>query len=168
MRMVDAHCHLDLYPDYAAILAEIERDGVYTIAVTNAPSVFRRCVEIARRPRFVRVALGLHPELAAARERELDLLPDLLATTRYVGEVGLDYVTQDPRRARRPATRVRDGPGAVRVLWRQGAQRAQPPRGGRCRGDDRLWLSWHGHPALVLGFGVGAGPKRSRTAGSSP
>ena len=95
MRLIDTHCHVDLYPDYPAVLDEIERGGIYTVAVTNAPSVFRRCVEMTRATRFVRVAVGLHPELAAARERELDLLQNLLPTTRYVGEVGLDYVTQD-------------------------------------------------------------------------
>ncbi len=95
MRMVDTHCHVDLYPDYPAVLDEIESSHIYTIAVTNTPSVFRRCVEIARGARFVRVALGLHPELAAARERELNLLQEFLSETRYIGEVGLDYVTQD-------------------------------------------------------------------------
>ncbi len=95
MRMLDTHCHVDLYPDYPAILDEIERSGIYTIAVTNAPSVFRRCVELTRGARFVRVALGLHPELAAARERELNLLQEFLPLTRYIGEVGLDFVTRD-------------------------------------------------------------------------
>ena len=98
MRLIDTHCHVDLYPDYPAVLDEIERGGIYTIAVTNAPSVFRRCVEMTRATRSVRVAVGLHPELAAARERELDLLQDLLPTTRYVGEVGLDYVSCSPYR----------------------------------------------------------------------
>ncbi len=95
MALVDTHCHLDLYPDYSKVLDEVEHAHIYTIAVTNTPSVFSRCREIVQNTRFIRVALGLHPELAHARENELNLFAELLPSTRYVGEVGLDYVTQD-------------------------------------------------------------------------
>ena len=97
MRLFDTHCHLDLYPDYGEVVAEIERRQIYTIAVTNAPSVFRRSSMIAEGKRFIRTALGLHPELAGQRYGELGLLTDLLGETRYVGEVGLDFVTEDRR-----------------------------------------------------------------------
>ena len=96
MRLIDTHCHLDLYPDVLGILGDIEARGVYTIAVTNTPSVFRRCNDMTRGTRFVRTALGLHPELAGVRGRELSMIDELLPLTRYVGEVGLDFVTQDP------------------------------------------------------------------------
>lgn len=96
MPLVDTHCHIDLYPDFLAVIDAVERAGVATIAVTNTPSVFRRCVALTHGCRFLRVAVGLHPELAHARHRELPLLEELLGETRYVGEVGLDYVTRDP------------------------------------------------------------------------
>lgn len=95
MRLIDAHCHLDLYPDPAAVLATIEQRGIYTIAVTNAPVVFPACQALVSTSRFVRPALGLHPELAHEREQELPRLLALLSQTRYVGEVGLDYVTTE-------------------------------------------------------------------------
>lgn len=95
MRLIDTHCHVDLYPDYKAVLWESEHAGIYTIAMTNTPSVFRRCAALTRGARFVRAALGLHPELAATREREVPLLDELLPETRYIGEIGLDYVTED-------------------------------------------------------------------------
>jgi TatD DNase family protein len=91
--LVDTHCHVDLYPDPAAVVREIERQCVYTIAVTNTPSVFLRLCEIVGEARHVRPALGLHPELAAERHRELPQFEALLPRTRYVGEVGLDYQT---------------------------------------------------------------------------
>ena len=91
--LVDTHCHVDLFPDPIALIRDIERRGVYTIAVTNTPSVFARLCEIIGDARFVRPALGLHPELAVERHRELSLFGDLLTRTRYVGEVGLDYQT---------------------------------------------------------------------------
>ena len=39
MRLFDTHCHLDLYPDYVSVIDQIERARVYTVSVTNAPSV---------------------------------------------------------------------------------------------------------------------------------
>ncbi len=95
MSVADTHCHLDLYPDHETVIEETERAGVDTIAVTNAPSVFRACVSLTRGCRFVHPAVGLHPELASERYGELRLLPDLLAETRFVGEVGLDFRTRD-------------------------------------------------------------------------
>ena len=91
--LVDTHCHIDLFPDPAALVREIERQRVYTIAVTNTPSVFVRLCEIVGTARYVRTALGLHPELAVQRHRELPLFAELLSRTRYGGEVGLDYQT---------------------------------------------------------------------------
>jgi TatD DNase family protein len=91
--LVDTHCHVDLYPDPRGVVREVERQRVYTIAVTNTPSVFPRLTEIVGASPFVRVALGLHPELAVERHRELSQFKDLLSRTRYVGEVGLDYQT---------------------------------------------------------------------------
>jgi TatD DNase family protein len=97
MRLFDTHCHLDLYPDYDGVIDEIERARIYTVAVTNAPSVFRRSSQIAEGTRFVRTAIGLHPELVGQRYGELGLFAELLGETKYVGEVGLDFVSQDRR-----------------------------------------------------------------------
>lgn len=95
MRLSDTHCHLDLYPDYAGLIEEVERERIYTVAVTNTPSVFRRCLALTEGRRFIRAALGLHPQLVRQRHRELDLMIEMLGETRYIGEVGLDFVTKD-------------------------------------------------------------------------
>ena len=89
-RWVDFHCHLDLYPDHVKIIAECDREGVATLAVTTTPQAFHRNRELAAASTHVRVALGLHPQLVADRETELPLLERLLFETRYVGEIGLD------------------------------------------------------------------------------
>lgn len=93
--LADTHCHLDLYPDYADVIAEIDRLRIEVIAVTNTPSVFRHCVALTRSSPHIHPAVGLHPQLASQRQHELHLLPELLTETRFVGEVGLDFVTQD-------------------------------------------------------------------------
>jgi len=89
-RWVDFHCHLDLYPDHAQLIAECDREGVATLAVTTTPKAWSRNREMAAGANHVRVALGLHPQLVSEREQELGLFEKLLPEARYVGEVGLD------------------------------------------------------------------------------
>jgi TatD DNase family protein len=89
-RWVDFHCHLDLYPDHASLVAECDRERVATLAVTTTPKAWRRNVQVAAGSKHVRVALGLHPQLVAERASELPLFEKLLSEARYVGEVGLD------------------------------------------------------------------------------
>ena len=89
-RWVDFHCHLDLYPDHAQLIAECDREGVATLAVTTTPKAWSRNREMAAGANHVRVALGLHPQLVSEREHELGLFEKLLSEAGYVGEIGLD------------------------------------------------------------------------------
>ena len=87
---VDFHCHLDLYPDHEAAIARAEAASVYTLTVTTTPKAWPRNRKLTRSTRYVRAALGLHPQLVAERADELSLWEHYLSETRYVGEVGLD------------------------------------------------------------------------------
>lgn len=87
---VDFHCHLDLYPDHEAAIARAEAARVYTLSVTTTPKAWPRNRELTRGTRYVRAALGMHPQLVAERVDELQLWERHLPETRYVGEVGLD------------------------------------------------------------------------------
>lgn len=88
--LVDFHCHLDLYPDHAAAVAECDRAGVFTLTVTTTPKAWPRNYQLASATRYVRAALGIHPQLVAERANELPLWEEFLPQARYVGEVGLD------------------------------------------------------------------------------
>ncbi len=90
IRGVDFHCHLDLYPDHAAAVAKAEAARIYTLTVTTTPRAWARNHELTRHTRYVRAALGLHPQLVAERADELPLWERHLPEARYVGEVGLD------------------------------------------------------------------------------
>lgn len=90
MALIDLHCHLDLYPDPADIVRNVVDRGVYVLSVTTTPSAFEGTRRLAPKGSRIRTALGLHPEIAVARERELPLFEKLLSQTEYVGEVGLD------------------------------------------------------------------------------
>jgi TatD DNase family protein len=87
---VDFHCHLDLYPDLKDAIARCDALRTATLAVTTTPKAFPRNRQLAMRSEFVRVGLGLHPQLVEERAGELNLFERLLSETRYVGEVGLD------------------------------------------------------------------------------
>lgn len=90
MKLVDFHCHLDLYPDFEELVRESERLGIFTLAVTTTPRAWARNKMLASPTKYVRAALGLHPQLVAEHWREIELWESLLGETRYVGEVGLD------------------------------------------------------------------------------
>lgn len=92
--LVDFHCHLDLYSNHLAVIADCEREGIHTLSVTTTPKAWPRNHELAAKTRYVRVALGLHPQLVAERAEELQLWEDYLPQARYVGEVGLDAGTR--------------------------------------------------------------------------
>lgn len=87
---VDFHCHLDLYPNHSALIRECEISRVATLAVTTTPKAWMRNRELTSDSPYVRVALGLHPQLIAEREHEIALLEHYLPSARYVGEIGLD------------------------------------------------------------------------------
>ncbi len=102
--LVDFHCHLDLYPDHAAVVADCDRLKVFTLAVTTTPRAWPRNHELAVMTKHVRAALGLHPQLVKDRAHELSIWRDYLPDARYVGEVGLDagpayYASFDAQKA---------------------------------------------------------------------
>lgn len=89
--LFDTHYHLDLQKNRMASIREIEEKQIYTIAVTNLPDLYRKeSVEIASK--YIRFALGFHPELIHQYKSHTSLFWDLLPEVRYIGEVGLDLV----------------------------------------------------------------------------
>jgi TatD DNase family protein len=88
--VIDFHCHIDLYPDPVNVADQCAADGMYVLSVTTAPSAWRKSRELLERKGRVQVALGLHPQLAHQRSREVDIFEAEIAGTKYVGEVGLD------------------------------------------------------------------------------
>jgi TatD DNase family protein len=90
IRGYDFHCHIDLYPDPAAMVAQCEKDRVVTFAVTTTPKAWPHNRKWTATSQFVHAAPGLHPELVAERYGEIALLEEYMADSRLVGEVGLD------------------------------------------------------------------------------
>jgi TatD DNase family protein len=89
-RLVDFHCHLDLYPDPVLAIADADAAGVYTLTVTTTPRAWPHNLALTKHTRRVRAALGLHPQLVSDHAGEITIWENYLSETRYVGEVGLD------------------------------------------------------------------------------
>lgn len=88
--MIDFHCHLDLYPDPHGVARACAQRGLYVLSVTTTPSAWQGTAALADGAARIRTALGLHPQLAHQRKRELLQFEKLIGRTRYVGEIGLD------------------------------------------------------------------------------
>ena len=93
-RLFDAHCHLDLmaHPDAVADEATALGLGLFDCGVD--PRDFASVHGRTRRPPTVIKGIGLHPWwLADGRcgPAEVNLLCEVAAQERYIGEVGLDF-----------------------------------------------------------------------------
>lgn len=88
--MIDFHCHLDLYPNALQVLDEVARRNEFTLAVTTSPRAFIATSRVFSGRASVHIGLGLHPEVAEAKQGEEDLLVQLIASARFIGEIGLD------------------------------------------------------------------------------
>lgn len=87
--LFDAHCHLDLLKNATTVLSSIEVLPVYAISMTNLPDLFMR-EQNSFQSKYIRLALGFHPELILKYPRQIPLMWELLPTAKYIGEVGLD------------------------------------------------------------------------------
>lgn len=94
VRLFDMHCHLDFAPDARAAADAMAAAGLGAFATTVTPTGFERASALFAGCENVRTGLGLHPWwLADGRcgEAEVEEFARLAKTTRYIGEVGLDF-----------------------------------------------------------------------------
>ncbi len=89
--IIDAHCHFDMMPNPEAFIREKESSSNIVIGMTNLPSHFQMGYPHVKQFKYIRLALGLHPLLAAQNKKELPLFKQLIGETSYIGEIGLDF-----------------------------------------------------------------------------
>lgn len=88
--MIDLHTHLDLYPNAIDILARVNKENRFTLAVTTSPRAWVATSQVFKRHENIKVALGLHPEVADQKFDELDLLLSSIHKADFIGEIGID------------------------------------------------------------------------------
>jgi len=95
--MMDLHTHLDLYPNALEILSKVNSENRFTLAVTTSPRAWLASKKIFFGYDNIKVALGLHPEIATEKFNEMDLLLESISQADFIGEIGIDgsarYVT---------------------------------------------------------------------------
>lgn len=89
--IIDTHCHFDMMPTPEAYIRQREKAGDIVIGMTNLPSHFEMGFPHVGCFRHIRLALGLHPLLAAENKREIPRFKRLVDQTSYIGEIGLDF-----------------------------------------------------------------------------
>lgn len=89
--MIDTHCHFDIMSNPEAYISAKEMAGDIVIGMTNLPSHFSIGEPHLKSFKHVRLALGLHPLLAADKQHELQLFKKNVEQTSYIGEIGLDF-----------------------------------------------------------------------------
>lgn len=88
--MIDAHCHLDLYPDPIAVSQKAADYGVFVVSVTTTPAAWSGTLKLAAGHESIVTALGMHPQLVATRAADMEQFEGHVHETRWLGEVGLD------------------------------------------------------------------------------
>lgn len=89
--IIDTHCHFDMMPNPEAYINAREEAGEIVIGMTNLPSYFAMGASHVRQYKHIRLALGLHPLLAAENKNEVNNFKRYLGNTSYIGEIGLDF-----------------------------------------------------------------------------
>lgn len=89
--LVDFHFHIDYYKDYYNHYNYINKNKIYTLCVTNMPELYERCINTFQYTKYVKFALGFNPQFAGTEKFNKALFNKYLDTTKYIGEVGLDY-----------------------------------------------------------------------------
>lgn len=88
--MIDLHTHLDLYPNALDILPKVNKVNLFTMAVTTSPRAWVATTKVFSGYKNIKVALGLHPEIATEKFNELDLLLSYISKVDFIGEIGID------------------------------------------------------------------------------
>ena len=78
-------------PNPEGYISAKEKAGDIVIGMTNLPSHFKMGQSHLIGYKHIRLALGLHPLLAAENRKELTLFKRLVDQTSYIGEIGLDF-----------------------------------------------------------------------------
>lgn len=93
-RLADAHVHVDFMSNAREVAVDAASRGLFLYANTVTPDGYVRTRELLGDLSSVRAGVGLHPRWVAdglLDEADVTRAASLVSTTRWVGEVGLDF-----------------------------------------------------------------------------
>jgi len=88
--MIDFHSHLDLYQDALKLLPLVSVRNAFTLVVTTSPRAWQATSRVFSDYGNIKIAVGLHPEIAQEKVGERALFLSSISKAKFVGEVGLD------------------------------------------------------------------------------
>ena len=91
MGYVDLHVHIDFYSKPIELAEDYEKLEIYAIFVTYLPEIFLKTQTAYNKYKYVRIALGFHPDMVGEYDFKNEEFEESLKRTRYIGEVGLDF-----------------------------------------------------------------------------
>lgn len=91
MNLIDFHVHIDYYEDFYQIYDYYNSKEIYTLGVTNLPETYEKCINIFKKSKYVKFALGYNPQFAEIERFNKRKFDQYFDTTKYIGEVGLDF-----------------------------------------------------------------------------
>ncbi|EGO7694537.1 TatD family hydrolase [Enterococcus faecalis] len=97
MGYVDLHVHIDFYSEPLELAKEYERLKIYAIFVTYLPEIFLKTRYEYENYKYVRMALGFHPDMVGEYIFNKNEFEKGLKYTKYIGEVGLDFSGSNQR-----------------------------------------------------------------------
>lgn len=89
--LIDFHIHIDYYRNYEEIYDFLNKNKIYSLAVTNFPEVYEKCLISFYESNYIKFALGYNPQIISEKAFNKRIFNKYLSTTKYIGEVGLDF-----------------------------------------------------------------------------
>lgn len=100
MKYIDAHVHIDFYLNINRTIMDMILNNVASVFVTHLPELYEKYYEQIKLIKAIYLALGYHPNVITEYPFNYNLFEKLSKTTRFIGEVGLDYTITKSERVR--------------------------------------------------------------------
>ena len=68
--LIDTHFHLDYYKEHQKIYDGINERKQYTLCMTNSPGVYISCKRIYPETKYLKFALGFHPQDVSLKDAD--------------------------------------------------------------------------------------------------
>lgn len=108
MKYIDTHVHIDFYSDINKTIKDIISNKVTSVFVTHLPELYNKYYKQIKLINTIYLALGYHPNIINEYPFHYDLFDKLSKTTRFIGEVGLDYAITKSEKTRNKQKEVFD------------------------------------------------------------
>ena len=95
IKLIDFHCHPDLYNDNFNLLKKAKYNNFSVIAMTNLPQLYKRYEDLFGGEESMIISLGYHPQLVVDYPNEMEKFLKYIKRAKFIGEVGLDKTIKD-------------------------------------------------------------------------